>query len=357
MTIRTLGIVGAGTMGAGIAINAVVSGLSVVLVDRSAEVLAKAGAKLDKFLARQVEKGRMSPDAVAGLRAQLSTAAEMSALAGCDMVIEAVFENLDLKKTIFAELERHVSATCVLATNTSCLRLADIAQAITTPHRFCGLHYFSPAEINPVVEIIQGPQTDVAVLDTALGFLKATGKDPIACKDQNGFALNRFFCPYTNEAALMLDEGLATTGQLDAVARAALGLAMGPFAVMNIIGTATNLNAVRNLGALGPFYQPADSLTRYGTGNTPWEIEAEPAPLDPAREQQIAARLINAVLLPVTEELAEGTASLAAIDRGAEKAFRFGRTPGALLAEIGSDVGSRLRAFAQERGHPVEKLS
>lgn len=205
MSVTHLGIVGAGTMGAGIAINALISGLTVTLVDRSPEVLDKAKAKLARFLARQVEKGRLAPDAVPEISGRLTTAADATALADCDMVIEAVFENLELKKAIFADLEQHVSAGCVLATNTSCLRLVDIAEGLRIPARFCGLHYFSPAEINPVVEMIQGAQTDPAVLETAAAFLKATGKEAIACKDQNGFALNRFFCPYTNEAVHMLD--------------------------------------------------------------------------------------------------------------------------------------------------------
>lgn len=355
--IERIGIVGAGTMGAGIMINGVTSGLEVTMVDRNPEVLAKAVSKLERYLARQVQKERIAEKDVPVIAARLKTATDVSALGHVDLVIEAVFENLELKKSIFRDLEANVSANTILATNTSCLRLADIAEVLDHPERFCGMHYFSPAEINPVVELIEGPSTSQEVLKAAAGYLSHTKKEVIACKDQNGFALNRFFCPYTNEAVHVLDEGLATTGQIDEIAKQTFGLALGPFAVMNIIGTATNLNAVRNLEALGPYYQVARGLAVQGEDNTPWIIEEVPATLDSVIAEQIKQRLKNSVLLTVSEELAEGTATLEAIDKGATMAFRFGVTPGQLLEGARSGGhGAQLIAFAQERGHPVEKL-
>ncbi len=352
--INRLGIVGAGTMGAGIMINAAMSGLDVVLLDRDADTLDRAQGKLSRYLDRQVAKERIATDAAAAVRARVTTETDMSALADCDLVIEAVFENLPLKKAIFADLERVVRADTILASNTSCLRLSDIAADLADAGRFCGMHYFSPAEINPVVELIQGPETRDDCLRAADAFLTRTGKTVIACKDQNGFALNRFFCPYTNEAVHVLDQGLASTAQIDAIARDRLGLALGPFAVMNIIGTATNLNAVRNLGALGPFYEAAAGLIAHGTDNTPWQIDEDPAPLDPQTADQIGERLENAILLPVVEELAEGTATLDAIDTGARMAFRLGLTPGEMLKRLGPEgVSKRLGDFATAYGHPA----
>lgn len=352
--IEQVGIVGAGTMGSGIMINCVTSGLNVVLIDRNPEVLAKADAKLGKYLDRQIQKERITREQADVIVARLTTASDMQSLSTCDLVIEAVFENLDLKKTIFKELDAVVKADAILASNTSCLRLADIAEGLSDPSHFCGMHYFSPAEINPVVELIEGPNTSAQTLEAAKQFLEATSKTVIACKDQNGFALNRFFCPYTNEAVHVLDEGLATTGQIDEIAKEAFGLSLGPFAVMNIIGTATNLNAVRNLGPLGPFYTPAKGLIQYGENNTPWQIEPEAAPVEAGLREQISERLVNSVLLPVTEELTEGTASLEAIDTGAALAFRFAKTPGQIIKSLGQEVmQERVNAFAQSRGHIV----
>lgn len=352
--IEQVGIVGAGTMGSGIMINCVTSGLGVVLIDRNPEVLAKATAKLDKYLDRQIQKERITRQQADEIVGRLTTASDMQPLSQCDLVIEAVFENLDLKKAIFKELDTVVKAGAILASNTSCLRLADIAEGLSNPSHFCGMHYFSPAEINPVVELIEGPNTSAQTLEAAKRFLEATSKTVIACKDQNGFALNRFFCPYTNEAVHILDEGLATTAQIDEIAKEAFGLSLGPFAVMNIIGTATNLNAVRNLGSLGAFYAPAQGLIDCGANNTPWQIEEAPAAVESSVRAQIAERLVNSVLLPVTEELNEGTATLDAIDTGAQLAFRFANPPGQIIADLGQEAAlARVRNFAQSRGHQL----
>lgn len=347
MSIESIGILGAGTMGGGIMINALVSGLSAVLVDRDPAMLAKAEARLAAFLDRQVAKGRMDAETAGAARGRLTLADGMEAMGEVDLAIEAVFEDLGLKRRIFAELEKATRPDAILASNTSCLRIAEIAEALEDPSRLCGMHYFSPAEINPVVELIEGPATAPEALAAAADFLARTGKQRIACKDANGFALNRFFCPYTNEAARLLDEGRGTTGQIDAAARAALELAIGPFAVMNIIGTATNLFAVGNLGVHGAFYAPAASLKAHGAANRPWDIEADPAPLPAEEEREIAERILGAVLLPVSELLSEGVARLEDVDRGAALAFRFGRTPGALMAELGEErVGALIAKIA-----------
>lgn len=354
---QRLGIVGAGTMGAGIMINAVTRGVDVVLCDRSEDVLNTANARLDKYLTRQIQKDRISEADAAQIASRLSRTEELSGLADCDLIIEAVFENLEVKKTIFAELETVARKDAIFASNTSCLRLADIAEALSNKDRFCGMHYFSPAEINPVVELIEGPDTSATTFTTATAFLTATSREVIACKDQNGFALNRFFCPYSNEAVRILDEGLATTSQIDQIARVTFGLALGPFAVMNIIGTATTLNAVRNLGALGPYYSEAKGLEAKGENNTPWDIEEVAPALDEATNNAIADRLTGAILLPVLEELSEGTATLDAIDKGASLAFRFEKTPGVLLNELGSENVVTLTAdLASKYDHPAPNV-
>ncbi|MCH8466623.1 MAG: 3-hydroxyacyl-CoA dehydrogenase family protein [Roseinatronobacter sp.] len=202
-----IGIIGAGTMGAGIMIGAVMSGVTVTLIDRDIAACARAAKRLERYLARQAEKGRLAPNALPAIHARLHCATDFAALGGCKLVIEAVFENLELKRQIFAQIEANVSDTIILASNTSCLRLAEIATALRHRSRFCGMHYFSPAEINPVVELVSGPDTADTVIAAVQGFLRQTGKEVVSCSDQYGFALNRFFCPYTNEAVHLLDEG------------------------------------------------------------------------------------------------------------------------------------------------------
>lgn len=335
--LKTVGIVGAGVMGTGIMINCVMSGYDVVLCDRSQTVLDAASKRLSAFLDRQVQKGRLDGAAVAEFADRLTVSADNSALAACQMVIEAVFENLDLKRRVFAEIEGIVSPGAVLASNTSCLKIADIAEPLSRKDRLCGMHYFSPAEINPVVELIEGPETTGTVLSTAEGFLTTCRKEVIRCKDQRGFALNRFFCPYTNEATRIVEDGLADMAQIDEVAKDTFGLALGPFAVMNIIGTAVSLNAMQNLEPLGPFYTTSESLKTAGADNTPWSIPEEAKSLPPDTKAEIAERLTGAVLVPVLEILEEGTATIEAVDLGARLAFRFEKTPSDLMRELGKD--------------------
>jgi len=349
---KMIGIVGAGTMGAGIMINSVVNGYSVVLTDRNADVLEKAKSHLEAYLARQVKKDRMSPNEAAQISIHLHSSTSLRTLSNCSLIIEAVFEDLDLKKNIFEELEALVSNETILASNTSCLKLSDIASGLKHRQRFCGLHYFSPAEINPVVELIELPETTPYVLASAEEFLSSCGKEIISCRDQSGFALNRFFCPYTNEAVRCLDDGLATTGQIDKVARDIFGTALGPFAVMNIIGTRTNLNAVRNLAQLGPYYGAAEGLVAKGEANADWAIEEAIAPLPSQTASEIADRLVGSILLPVFEELEEGTATLTEIETGALLAFRFERTPGQLIQEIGqANCNDLVKKLARKHGH------
>jgi len=182
--IATVGIIGAGTMGAGIAITTAMAGLPTLLIDRSEQALEGARARLDAYLGRQVEKNRMTPDEARAASGKLRTGDSFSDLATADLLIEAVFERLDVKAALMEELEPMVSRNCVIATNTSCLRVSQIAQALTCPDRFLGLHYFSPAEINPLVELVRGDQTAPEAIEAARGFLAVTGRITLQCRDQ-----------------------------------------------------------------------------------------------------------------------------------------------------------------------------
>lgn len=355
--IRCVGIVGAGVMGSGIMINAAMRGFDVLLCDRSPDARHVALQRLETYLARQIEKGRTDDAASQAVRRRVTLAENISDLSRADLVIEAVFERLDLKRQVFAEIEKAVSTKTIVSSNTSCLRLSDIAAALEKPERFCGMHYFSPAEVNPVVELIEGPGTTDEVLSAARAFLESCSKTVIACRDQNGFALNRFFCPYSNEAVRLMDEGYATPGQIDQIARETFGLALGPFAVMNIIGTGTNLNAVRNLEPLGPFYLAADGLITQGQTNTPWEIDSPKGVPNEEMRVAVTERLTASILLPVLEALGEETATLDAIDTGARMAFRFEKTPGTLIQTLGATTIHRLvRTLAGNHGHDPAKI-
>jgi 3-hydroxybutyryl-CoA dehydrogenase len=345
MEIGTVGIVGAGTMGSGIATNLAQHGFAVRLVDARPGAAEAAAAQAGAFYARSVEKGRMDPAAAEAARGRLAAVEGLGALAGADLVIEAVFEDFGLKARVFAELGGVVRPDALVATNTSCLRVSDLAAHVPNPGRFLGLHYFSPAAVNPIVEVVKGEATEDAAVEAALAFCRASGKQPLRCKDAYGFAINRFFCPYTNEAARALDDGLASTGEIDGVAKDVLGAAAGPFAVMNLIKPRINLHAIRNLAPLGPFYAPARSMAETGDADRSWELTPAGEP-DPERRRLVADRLLRGCFLPVLQALDEGVAEPADFDRGAREALKFGRGPCALMDGLGRAEVERVIAPA-----------
>ncbi|MFW5680057.1 MAG: 3-hydroxyacyl-CoA dehydrogenase family protein [Pseudomonadota bacterium] len=348
MAVHKLGIVGAGTMGSGIAMASAAHGLAVRLVDAQPNALAKAKEAAGTFFARQAEKGRIGQDEATAAAERIQGADDVEDLADCDLVIEAVFEDFDLKARLFRSLSDVLRPDCLVATNTSCLRVSDLQAHMSHPERFLGLHYFSPAQINPIVEVVKGEGTSDAVIEAAIAFCKATGKDPLPCQDQYGFAINRFFCPYTNEAARCLDEGLGTTGEIDAVAKDALGAAAGPFFVMNIIKPRINLHAIRNLAPLGDFYAPAESMAQIGDADGKWTIE-QPGDIPAERARAIADRLRLGAFLPTLQALDEGVAEPAVIDHGAREALKLAKAPCALMDELGRAEVERIVAPALER--------
>jgi 3-hydroxyacyl-CoA dehydrogenase len=332
--IATVGIIGAGTMGSGIATALAAHGVAVLLVDQDAARAEAALGEVRAFFARGVAKGRLTEDEAATAGRRVRALGDLAGLAPADLVIEAVFEDFDVKAGLFRALAAVLPAATLLATNTSCLRVDDLARHVAGPERFLGLHYFSPAAVNPVVEVVRGAATDPAVAERALAFCAATGKRPIPCRDSYGFAINRFFCPYTNEAVRLLDEGLGTPAVIDQAAKAAVGAGMGPFAVMNLVKTRINLHAIRNLAPLGPFYAPAPGMVAQGEADVPWPIEGEPPPPE-AVPPGLVDRLRAAVFLPVLQLLDEDVAQPGDIDVGAALALRFGEPPCALMDRLG----------------------
>ena len=277
----------------------------------------------------------MSAQQAQEARALLTTSTDITAAGQTDLVIEAVFEELAIKQALFDKLVPVMKPDAILATNTSALRVDALADSLPAPERFVGLHYFSPAEINPLTELVRGPRSGTEALDAARVFLKRTSRVVLECRDASGFVVNRFFCPYTNEAVRCLQDGLGTTGQIDAVARENFALPLGPFAVMNIIKPRINLSALRNLAPLGAFYAPARQMVRMGEADEFWQIEETPAPFSNEAERMIADRLRGALFLPVLEALAEGVAAPDAFDTGAERALRFGNPPVTQMRALG----------------------
>jgi 3-hydroxybutyryl-CoA dehydrogenase len=341
--IRRVGVIGAGTMGSGIATNVAQHRLEVVLFDTVPAAVERALEQARAFYDRAVRKGKLDPAEAERANGQLHPAQSLREVARADLVIEAVFEDLGIKSALLQQLAPDLASDTLIATNTSCLRVSDLAANVPGPERFLGLHYFSPAEINPIVEVVRGGLTSAQTAQAAVEFCRTTGKQPLQCKDSYGFAINRFFCPYTNEAARILDDDLASAAQIDLVARELVGAAAGPFAVMNLIKPRINLHAIRNLAPLGSFYEPARSIIEIGQGDRSWEL-GDAEPLTIGQRRLIADRLCYAIFLPVLQELDEGVATPFDIDRGAHEALRFSRPPCALMDQMGRTEVARILA-------------
>ena len=346
---QSIAIIGAGTMGAGIAASCIGAGLSVLLVDPNRDALTRAEARIRSYLERQADRGRLERESMPDLLAALEMSSELSSAAQAMILIEAVFEDLEVKRDLLRSVEAFVSVDCVIATNTSCLRVDEIATAVRHPERFLGLHYFSPAEVNPVVELVAARATSEKAARIAGDFLASTGKEALHCRDSNGFALNRFLCPYCNEAVRCLEEGIATAGQIDAVARSAFDLPLGPFEVMNLTHPRIMLHAEQSLAVFGNFYKPADLLRETGEAGRLWEILDDCGPLPEDRAAVVADRLKGAVLLAGGDVITEGVVDAGSLDEGARKALRFGKPPTALRQELGDREASRVIAEIRRR--------
>lgn len=290
----------------------------------------------------------MTDKAAAKARARLSTSSCLNGAAESDLVIEAVFEDLAIEKSVFAQIKEVAALATLLATNTSALKVADIGSELAHPERLCGVHCFSPAEVNPIVEVIRTQQTSPDTFAAVLPFIAQRKKEAIECKDHTGFALNRFFCPYTNEAARCLDDGLRTPLQTDEVAKQLFGVPVGPFFVMNIVKPRINLAAVQSLASLCPFYTPAQSLKDCGEADESWVLTKSETPLTATAQTEISNRLKGAVFLAVQEELNEEIARPEAIDLGAQKASAFAKGPIEMMSELGSREVGRLVELAQQ---------
>ena len=242
-----VGVVGAGTMGAGIAQVCLVAGHSVRLYDPSPESAAMARSRIEAGLGRLVAKGKLEPMAHAASSARLTAVADLAEVAtGADVVIEAAIEDLVAKQAIFADLDRSAPAEALLATNTSALSVTAIAAGTTRPGRVVGLHFFNPAPLMRLVEVVAGALTHGSAIDAALRFAEGLGKDPIPCADAPGFIVNRVNRPFTLEALRMLEAGDADVRSIDA-AMVAAGYPMGPFALIDLVGVDVNLAVARSL--------------------------------------------------------------------------------------------------------------
>jgi 3-hydroxybutyryl-CoA dehydrogenase len=260
--IRTVGVVGLGTMGAGIAQIAVSAGNDVVGREVAAELGEKARDRIAHFLGRSVEKGKMAAADRDAAVARLRTTTELAELADCDLVVEAIVEELDAKRELFAELDRICRPDAILATNTSALSVTEIAEVTERPQRVIGMHFFNPAPLLPLVEIVRTERSDESVVDAAYAWAEAAGKQPVRCNDTPGFIVNRILIPLLNDCVRVLDEARVEPADMDKAMTSGAGWPMGPCALLDLIGIDIHVHASEALhGKLGePRMAPPERL-------------------------------------------------------------------------------------------------
>ena len=250
-----IGVIGAGTMGNGIAAVALRAGHAVNLHDTRQDALDQAAEAIDGIVARWVKRGDLPPSAPADYRARLQLVPTLEQLADCGLVIEAIIEDLDIKQTVFSELEKVAGRDAILASNTSSISITAIGAGMQHPERLVGMHFFNPATVLPLVEIVSGEATAPAVAEVIANTATAWGKSPVHCRSTPGFIVNRVARPFYGEAMLALQERACSAGTLDAALRDAGGFRMGPLELMDLIGHDTNFAVTRSV--YNSFFQDA----------------------------------------------------------------------------------------------------
>ena len=236
MEIRRVGVVGLGTMGAGIAQVALQAGNEVVGREVTAELGEQARSKIDHFLTRAVAKGRMEGADKDAAMDRLATTTDVGDLADADLVIEAIVEELPPKRELFAELDRITRPEAILATNTSALSVTQIAEATERPDRVIGMHFFNPAPLLPLVEIVRAERSSDEAVDAAYAWAERTGKQPVRCNDTPGFIVNRVLIPLLNDCVRVLDEAGVSPEDLDKAMTKGAGWPMGPCELVDLVG-------------------------------------------------------------------------------------------------------------------------
>jgi 3-hydroxybutyryl-CoA dehydrogenase len=247
--ISRVGVVGLGTMGAGIAQVCLQAGVEVVGREVEAERGEQARGTIDHYLARGVEKGRLSQDDKNAALGRLELTTELGDLSSCQLVIEAAFEDLAVKRELFEELDRLLPPPALLATNTSALSVTEIAQTVNSPERVVGMHFFNPAPVLPLVEVVRTAHTSDEAFDTAFAFAQRLGKEPVACNDTPGFIVNRILIPLLNDCVRVLDEARVSPDDVDRAMRFGAGWPIGPCALIDLIGVDIHVHASEALHA------------------------------------------------------------------------------------------------------------
>ena len=339
-----VGIIGSGTMGSGIAQVAATADCKVTMYDTQAEALEKTEKALDKILNRLIEKGRIAEDEKNRIQSNMSYANRLEALKDSDLVIEAIVENLDIKKKVFSELENLVGNGCIIASNTSSLSIASIAASLKQPERCVGIHFFNPAPLMKLVEVVPAVQTSKQVLDSAVQTIGSWKKVVAVAKDTPGFIVNRVARPFYGEALRIYEEGIADFTTIDWSMKTLGGFRMGPFELMDFIGNDINYTVTETVFTafyFDPRYKPALTQKRMAeagyfgrkSGKGYYDYDEGVARPNPIEDKVLGQQILDRILVMLINEAADALflniASAEDIDNAMTKGVNY---PKGLLA-------------------------
>lgn len=308
-----IGVLGAGTMGAGIAQVAAQSGHETVLVDVNDEQLRKAQSGIEKVLARLVEKGAKTEAEKNEILGRLTYATSIPDFAGCGMVIEAIVEKIEVKHTVFKAMEEVVDENCILASNTSSLSIASIGSVLKDPSRVIGIHFFNPAPLMPLVEIIPAVQTSEETLQTAKTIIDSWKKITVVCKDTPGFIVNRVARPFYGEALRIYEEGVADFATIDWAMTHIGGFRMGPFTLMDYIGNDINYTVTETVFAAfyyDPRFKPSFTQKRHAeagflgrkTGRGYYDYAEGAVMPEPTKDEKLGKEIFERIIVMLINE-------------------------------------------------------
>jgi 3-hydroxybutyryl-CoA dehydrogenase len=347
---KTIGVIGAGTMGSGIAQVAASAGHSVVLYDAFPEALKRAENQLKKGLDNLVAKGKMEADEGTQIMGRIQFSAKTEDLSGSNLVAEAIIEQPELKKSIFQKVEAEVSENCILASNTSSLSITSLAAACKKPGRFIGLHFFNPAQIMKLVEVIPAAQTDKGLPAQMQELMRSWGKIPVLAKDTPAFIVNRVARPFYGEALRMYDEGLADMATIDWAMKTLAGFPMGPFELMDFIGHDVNFTVTETVFQAfyqDPRYMPSFSQKRLleagflgrKSGRGFYDYSENSSKPEPVEDEKLGLMIRNRILCMLINEAAEavqyGIATEADVDLAMTKGVNYPKGLLAWASEMG----------------------
>ncbi len=311
-----IGVLGAGSMGSGIAQVASQCGHEVVLCDTNAVQLEKAQSGLAKTLEKLVEKEKITTADSQNIQNRIQYANSVSEFEKCDLIIEAIIENLEIKKTVFSQLESIVSDSCILASNTSSLSIASIAAACKKPERVIGIHFFNPAPLMPLVEIIPAVQTSEDTTKKSRDLIDSWKKISVLAKDTPGFIVNRVARPFYGEALRIYEEGVADFATIDWAMTELGGFKMGPFTLMDYIGNDVNYAVTESVFAsfyFDPKFKPSLTQKRHSeagwfgrkSGRGYYDYSKDAVLPEPKKDMELAEQIFNRILIMLINEAAD----------------------------------------------------